>query len=33
MTCFQIMGDTTYPNFKAVSALFKETKPQPLPAF
>ncbi|RMZ54677.1 hypothetical protein APUTEX25_003055 [Auxenochlorella protothecoides] len=28
---FQLMGNTTYPNFKAISALFKEKKADSLP--
>lgn len=28
---FQLMGNTTYPNFKAISALFKEKQADSLP--
>lgn len=32
MVCFQMMGSTQYPSFKAISALFKEGRADPLPA-
>jgi hypothetical protein len=32
MAMFQLMGSTAHPGFKAVSALCKEPRPDPLPA-